>query len=159
MLESQIKANQVIYDSKIALSQQEKGLIQNDQKQFVLIAPTDGFIETVAITPNQVMSARQDLVKINPAKPTRVRGFLSETGDLKCNVGDTIDLHSVARPNLKTQGIYLTGNPSVTEMPLRLRRYTEIKSWGREIFIQLPDTHRFYIGEKIMMKPKQVNPL
>jgi multidrug resistance efflux pump len=156
LLEAQIKANQVIYDSKIALSQQEKGLIQNDQKQFVLIAPVDGFIETVSLTLNQVMPARQDLVKINPAKPTRVRGFLSETGDLKCNVGDTIELHSVARPKLKTQGIYLTGNPSVTEMPLRLRRYTEIKSWGREIFIQLPDTHRFYIGEKIMMKPKNV---
>jgi multidrug resistance efflux pump len=154
LLEAQMKANQVIFDAKIALSQQAKGLIQNDQKQFVLIAPVDGFVETVAITPNQVMSARQDLVKISPTKPTRVRGFLNETGDLKCNVGDTIELHSVARPTLKTNGIYLTGNPAVTELPLRLRRYTEIKSWGREVFIQLPDTHRFYIGEKIMMKPK-----
>jgi hypothetical protein len=153
LLEAQIKANQVIYDAKIALSQQEHSLIQNDQKQFVLIAPVDGFVETVAMTLNQVMPARQELVKINPAKPTRVRGFLSEMGDLRCNVGDTIELHSVARPTLKTHGIYLTGNPAVTEMPLRLRRYTEIKSWGREIFIQLPDTHRFYIGEKIMMQP------
>jgi hypothetical protein len=35
----------------------------------------------------------------------------------------------------------------------RLRRYEEVKTWGREIYIQLPLGNDFYIGEKIMIKP------
>jgi hypothetical protein len=40
-------------------------------------------------------------------------------------------------------------NPKLTELPLRLRKFIELRTWGREVFIQLPEQNGFYISEKI----------
>jgi hypothetical protein len=37
----------------------------------------------------------------------------------------------------------------MTELPLRLRKFIEMRSWGREVYIGLPPENRFYISEKI----------
>jgi hypothetical protein len=40
----------------------------------------------------------------------------------------------------------------MVELPIRLRKSAEIKSWGREVYVQLPPNNSFYIGEKIMLR-------
>ena len=67
-------------------------------------------------------------------------------------------LSSATRPAIRTSGQFIYCNPRIVELPTRLRKNPEIKAWGREVYIQLPDSNVFFIGEKIIITiPESVN--
>jgi hypothetical protein len=153
LLQAQMQGNDAIFDTKIAQTQEEKGLIENDGKEGAILATMDGFIENIFVGTNEIAPQYKPLFKINPKKPNRVKGFIYENSDWAFNLGDSVVLTSSPRPMVVSKGVIIGCSPQLVELPTRLRRYEEVKTWGREIYIQLPLGNDFYIGEKIMIKP------
>ena len=153
LLQAQIKSSQAVLGSKIEQSEQEIGFIENEKKELFMLATMDGFIENIFVGTNEVAPQYKPLFKINPKKPNRVKGFIYENSNWVFSLGDSVVLSSSARLELTTNGIIIGCNPQLVELPIRLRKFSEIKTWGREIYIQLPVTNEFYIGEKVMIKP------
>ena len=129
--------------------------LDTEQKKLVLIAPMDGFIEQVYITENTIEPELKPLVKINPTTTNRIRGFVYEDAEINSRWGDSVQIASVARPEIKCTGHFTGISPELVELPVRLRKLPEIKSWGREVYLQLPADNPFFIGEKvsIFLKP------
>jgi hypothetical protein len=153
LLQTQIKSSEAVLGSKIEQSEQEIGFIENEKKELFMLATMDGFIENIFVGTNEVAPQYKPLFKINPKKPNRVKGFIYENSNWAFSLGDSVVLSSSARLDLTTNGIIIGCSPQLVELPIRLRKFSEIKTWGREIYIQLPVTNEYYIGEKVMIKP------
>jgi hypothetical protein len=154
LLKTQIRSNQAVLGSKIEQSEQEINFIENEKKELFMLATMDGFVENIFVGTNEVAPQYKPLFKINPKKPNRVKGFIYENSNWVFSLGDSVVLTSSARLDLTTNGIIIGCSPQLVELPIRLRKFSEIKTWGREIYIQLPATNQFYIGEKVLIKPK-----
>ncbi|MEP7197942.1 MAG: hypothetical protein ABI851_15595 [Saprospiraceae bacterium] len=122
---------------------------RTSKQKLVLIAPIDGYIDQIAISANGSFPAFKDILRINPKRPTRVLGFIHESSNVPFIIGDSVLLTSGVRSNLIYPGKIISVSPKLVELPLRLRKFIEIRSWGREVYIQIPDTTNFYIGERI----------
>lgn len=83
--------------AKKAQSDVVQGFIDNERQKLVVCAPIDGFLETVAAVPNELIPAFQVVFKINPLKPNRVIGFIHETVDVPLQLGDSVWLMSTTR--------------------------------------------------------------
>ncbi len=152
LLEVQKKDNLALAAAQMLQLRREIASLEKEKERLVLVSPIDGFVDNLSVRESEAADAHTTLVSINPTKPTKVRGFIHETIDLNFHVGDSVTVTSGARPEYSVRGV-LTGNsPHLIELPTRLRKYPEIKAWGREIFIRLPSDNPFYIGEKILIK-------
>jgi hypothetical protein len=153
LLQAQIKSSEAVLGSKIEQSEQAIGFIENEKKELFMLATMDGFIENIFVGTNEVAPQYKPLFKINPKKPNRVKGFIYENSNWVFSLGDSVVLSSSARLDLTTNGIIIGCSPQLVELPIRLRKFSELKTWGREIYIQLPVSNQYYIGEKVMIKP------
>lgn len=157
-IETQLHANQSVTQARISQVQQEVNYIKAEKNKLVLIAPLDGFVEQVNITKNTLVPQYKDMLKINPKKPNKIIGFIHESNDVPFSLGDAVSIASAARPTVVTKGTIIGSSPKLVELPLRLRKFVEVRAWGREVFIQIPDTNAFYIGEKIMISLSKLPP-
>jgi multidrug resistance efflux pump len=153
-LKQRKSAEEAISIKKIEQSGEELQYLESERKKLVLLAPIDGFIEQVFITENTIEPNLKPLVKINPTRTNRVRGFIYENAEIACSMGDTVQMTSIARPGVWSSGYFISVSPEMVELPVRLRKLPEIKSWGREVYLQLPPENIFYIGEKVSIKLK-----
>ncbi len=124
-------------------------MIHTERERLVLISPIDGYVESVYFSVNVMIPAHKDLVKINPDTPNKIIGFIHETNEVPLTIGSNVELASFNRPEIVTSGIIVGVNPKMTELPLRLRKFIDLRSWGREVYISIPDTNSFYISEKV----------
>lgn len=150
-LQAERKANQSVFDARSARTQVELDFVKTEQNRLILLAPVDGFVENIAVSPTEVVPQHKELMKINPLKPTRIRGFIYEHAEVAYQLGDTVKLSTYSRQGIETQGIIIGSNPQVVELPVRLRKLPEVRTWGREIFIKIPVDNPFYLNEKIVI--------
>lgn len=154
-LENQRASNRAIYGSKVSQIKRSVGFIESDRQKLVVLAPIDGFVEQVFVGRNEMVQQYRELFKINAPKPVNVLCYLHETeSEVMVQPGDTVHLISTARPSVTCPGVITGSTRKLVELPTRLRKFIDIKAWGREMYIQLPDTNRFYIGEKIQVDVK-----
>jgi hypothetical protein len=155
VFDSQRISNNNISASRAKQVQNELGFIGKERLKLVLFAPFDGFIEQVYVTENEIVPNYKDLLKINPQVPNKIIGFIHESLNIPYRIGDTVLLSSTVRPTIKLSAQLIGASPKLVELPFRLRKFTEIKAWGREIYINLPPNNDFYIGEKISIQIKR----
>lgn len=124
-------------------------MIQSERKRLVLVSPIDGYIEDIFISVNAMVPAHKDLVKINPTAPNKIIGFIHETNEVPLSIGSEVELASFNRPDIVAKGRIVGVNPKMTELPLRLRKFIDLRSWGREVYITIPAMNSFYISEKV----------
>ena len=157
-IDAQRQATQMISQAKISQVRQDLDYVKSEKGKLILFAPIDGFVEQVNISRGSLVQSYKDLFKINPKKPNKIIGFIHESSDVPFQLGDSIYLQSSLRLQIQTKGVIIGSNPKLVELPYRLRKFTELRAWGREIYIQMPDTNRFYIGEKIVLTLKTTPP-
>lgn len=124
-------------------------MIETERERLVLISPIDGYVEDVYFSVNAMIPAHKDLVKINPDAPNKIIGFIHEANEVPLSIGSNVEMASFNRPGIVSTGLIVGVNPKMTELPLRLRKFIDLRSWGREVYISIPATNSFYISEKV----------
>jgi HlyD family secretion protein len=151
LIDARLNAKTAIAAARIGQSETALGFIGEERERLYLISPIEGYVEDIFFSENALLSAHRDLIKLNPLKPNRVVGFLHEAAAVPLRIGQKVQLASSARPAVTAEGILIGSNPKLTELPLRLRKFVELRSWGREIYIQTPGDNQFFISEKIII--------
>jgi hypothetical protein len=123
----------------------------------VLLAPSDGYVQQVGATINELVPSFRELFRISPRKPDKVIGFLHESAEVPFQLGDTVLLSSMSRVEISSVAVLNGVSPKLVELPFRLRKFTELRTWGREVYIQLPVDNPFFIGEKILITVRTRN--
>jgi multidrug resistance efflux pump len=135
--------------SKQAYGQTRRAMQERDRARLVLIAPVSGYIDQLNISLGAQVQAYREMLRIFPTKANKCIGFIHENAVVPFHIGDTVYMASSTRPLQKAQGRIVAASPKLVELPLRLRKFIEVRAWGREVIIQMDGDNEYYIGEKI----------
>ena len=149
VLSAKISATDQIAAEKANKLKGQLTMIATERERLVLISPINGYVEDVYFSVNAMIPAHKDLVKINPDTPNKIIGFIHETNEVPLSIGSNVEMTSFNRPGIVSTGLIVGVNPKMTELPLRLRKFIDLRSWGREVYISIPDTNSFFISEKV----------
>ncbi|MBK8702617.1 MAG: hypothetical protein IPN33_02705 [Saprospiraceae bacterium] len=151
----QSKQKQTGEDAAIAMQinqlNHEIKTLRDEKRILVLLAPIDGFVSDLPVNLGEMVQSFTTLTKLHSTSPAKIRGFIHESVDLAFKLGDTVSLSSSVRELPAVKGTLVSSSPQLVELPTRLRKFPEVRAWGREIYIQLPPNTPFYIGEKVMI--------
>ncbi len=150
--ETQRQSNDKNQEAKKTQFKNEMDYYQEEQYKMIVCSPCDGIVENVFVLPNDIAPQYKELLRINSNNPNRVTGFIHESIVAPFKLGDTVILVSAARLDVTSKGVILGNGNNLVELPLRLRKFVEIRAWGREVYIKLDAANNFYIGEKILIR-------
>ncbi len=127
----------------------------NERKEDeIIVAPTDGLIGNVHCKEGEKISSFGTLITFYEESPTLVIGYIHEELILKINIDDDIDIYSSSRPEIQNKGVVKTLGSRIVEIPPRLRKIKELKTFGREIIIEIPPDNPFLQKEKVILNLK-----
>ena len=127
----------------------------NERKEDqIIVAPTDGLIGNIHCKEGEKIASFGELISFYEESPTLVVGYIHEELILKVNINDSISIFSSSRPEIQNKGIVKTLGSRIVEIPPRLRKIKELKTFGREIIIEIPPDNPFLQKEKVILNLK-----
>ena len=124
---------------------------QDEQKKLSIYAPTNGIIGSILCKEGENISAFATLLNFYQMNPTLVKGFVHESLVPKVKVGDPMEVSSSLHPQHKIKGKVTGLGSRIVEIPERLRKIPDFKTYGREVIIQIPPQNNFLQKEKVML--------
>ena len=128
--------------SKPARVQQQKlrGEIEyykTEQARLKILAPSDGLIGNILCKEGENVSAFSKMINFYERKPTIVKGFVHESLILQVKEGDQLVVSSSLHPKQKIEGSVIGLGSRIVEIPSRLRKIPDVKTYGREVLIRI----------------------
>ena len=139
----------------------EKDFYQEEQKKLAIRAPKDGLIGNIHCLEGEHKSSFSTLITFYEKNPTQVRGYVHESLIVHVKEGDTLEVSSILHQEQKGFGIVVGLGSRIVEIPERLRKIPEIKTYGREVLIQIPPDNPFLQKEKVVLNflnPEEIRP-
>jgi multidrug resistance efflux pump len=129
----------------------EKEFYQTEQSKLKILAPSDGIIGNILCKEGENISAFSTLVNFYESSPTIVKGYVHESLILQVEQQDTLKVNSSLHPSHFIYGEVIGLGSRIVEIPERLRKSPEIKTYGREVLISIPSGNPFLQKEKVML--------
>ena len=124
---------------------------EKEKDKLFIYAPSDGLIGNVTCKEGENISAFSTLMNFYKHNPTLVKGFVHESMILEVKVGDELEVSSSLHPNLKVRGVVFGLGSRIVEIPERLRKIADFKTYGREVLIKIPESNNFLQKEKVLL--------
>ena len=126
--------------------------LEEKSKNLVLTAPNDGVVGNILCGTGEHVQAFRTMINFYNHKPTLVNGYIHERLQSKLAKGDSIMVFSSLRSDRHVMGVVIGLGSRIIEIPERLRKITEIKSYGREVSVQIPQENHFLQKEKVTLR-------
>jgi len=124
---------------------------KNEQKKLAIYAPSDGLVGNILCKEGEHISAFTTLINFYERNPTIVKGYVHESLILEVKVGDSLRISSSLQPAHQVEGVVIGMGSRIIEIPERLRKVPDFKTYGREVLIRIPSTNPFLQKEKVML--------
>ncbi len=141
--------------SRIKILEDELEYFKTKLERQTIFAPSDGLIGNVHCKEDEKIPSFNPLITFYEERPTLVIGYIHEELLLKVNIKDSIDVFSSSRPNIQKMGVVKNLGSRIVEIPPRIRKIKELKTFGREIIIEIPPENPFLQKEKVILTLKQ----
>ena len=125
---------------------------QNKLEKLSLIAPTDGLIGNVHCKEAENITSFKTLITFYEPNPSLVSGFVHEDLLMSVNLNDSLLVRSTKSDKFQCVGIVTGLGSRIVEIPERLRKNPEYKTYGREVLIQIPTNNEFLQKEKVVIE-------
>jgi multidrug resistance efflux pump len=126
-----------------------KDYIIEERNKLKILAPFDGLIGNINVKGSEFVQAFTPLLSFYEKSPGNVVGYVHESLSLKINTGDSVILHS----QHIAKGVVSGKGHRIIEIPERLRKIPEYKTYGMEVFIQIPRNNIFLQKETVSISP------
>jgi multidrug resistance efflux pump len=123
--------------------------ISVQEKELVLIADIEGVVGQLDYTVGDPVNAYQSLIKIYSKHPTLVTTYIHEQYLGSVTIADQVTIRSISQPTYQISGKILNLGSRITALPDRLKKNPDLKSWGRELQIEIPADNMLIQGEKV----------
>ena len=124
---------------------------KEEQGKLAIVAPYNGLIGNILCKEGENISAFTKLLNFYERKPTLVKGFVHESLLLQVKTGDRLLVSSTLHPDQKIRGEIIGLGSRIVEIPERLRKIPDFKTYGREVLIKIPNNNPFLQKEKVML--------
>ena len=141
--------------SRIKILEKELSYYTIKKEKETILAPSDGLIGNIHCKEDEKISSFSPLVTFYEESPTLVIGYIHEDLLLKVNLSDEVTVFSTSRPDIQNTGIIKTLGSRIVEIPPRIRKIKELKTYGREVIIEIPPDNPFLQKEKVTLTLNQ----
>lgn len=141
------------YQSKISLLKAEQDFEEGQQVLTIaVLAPTDGLIGDVFCKEEEHIPSFKTLLTFYEPHSGIVNGYVHEDLILKVNVGDRFMVSSLKDANMQYEGKVVGLGSRIVEIPSRLRKVPEFKTYGREVLVEITMDNTFLQKEKVGLR-------
>jgi multidrug resistance efflux pump len=151
-LEKELKLSGLSEQKEASHLKNEMTFYQKEQGRLLIKAPSDGLIGEIHCKEGQNMDAFDALISFYEECPNMVVGYVHESLSLKINIGDSLRVVSSLHPAEQTGGRIVGLGHRIVEIPERLRKIPELRTYGREVMIEIPSNNKFLQKEKVILQ-------
>lgn len=134
--------------SELLIIEQEIVDLENENKQLLRKAEKKGTIGNLYVQLNELAPPYKTLLSVYDINPTLIKAFVHEKGVQNLKIGSTVMVESINR-EYSIEGQIIEIGSRVTAYPDKINPLMNQKSYGQEIFINIPDENDFLNGEKV----------
>ena len=131
--------------------QKQRSYYETERGKLAIVAPSDGLIGNVLCKEGENISSFTKLINFYERMPTMVKGYVHESLILQVKEGDSLIVSSTLHPKQQIEGEVIGLGTRIVEIPERLRKIPEVKTYGREVLIRIPPSNPFLQKEKVML--------
>ncbi len=136
---------------------------ENKMIDIQLKAPAKGLIGNIYCKEAEHIPSYKTLISFYEPNPSLVKGFVQEDLILHVALKDSFLIRSTKEANTFCYGIVTGLGSRIVEIPERLRKMRDYKTFGREILISIPKENNFLQKEKVILEflnpPKDYKPM
>jgi multidrug resistance efflux pump len=129
-----------------------KAYLLTSKNRLHIIAPFDGVVGNVNIRAKEYVDRQTDLITFYESSPSMVIGFIHESMSNQLKVGDSLTVVSTLTADQQLRGKIVSKGFRIVEIPERLRKVPQFKTYGMEVYIQLPATNLFLQKELVKIR-------
>lgn len=151
-LEEEMRLGINPYISEIRRMEARKAFDEDQLVQEIEIrAPFNGLVGNIQCKEEEHIPSFKTLMNFYEPNPSMVKGFIHEHMILKVKVGDILNIRSTTNPDIGIEGTVSGLGSRIVEIPSRLRRIPDFKTYGREVLISLPKANTLIQKEKVII--------
>lgn len=140
-----------IYDAAVKRHNSDVGFAEEKIKKLDLKSPSNALVGNVHIKEGEYIQSFKTMVTLYEPNPTLVAGFVHESMIVDVNVGDKFYIRSALNPTNQCTGVVTGMGSRIVEIPERLRKMPDLKTYGREVLISIPSDNKFLQKEKVII--------
>ena len=140
------------YNVELKKLKSEQQFYEDKGRKLSIDAPSAGLVGNIHCKEAENIPSFRTLITFYEENPTLVKGYVHEKAVIHVNIGDSLMVSSSLQKDYKCQGVITGLGSRIVEIPDRLRKYPEIKNYGREVLIKIPSNNKFLQKEKVVLK-------
>lgn len=134
---------------KIKGLKSELQLLTEQKERLIKIAPIDGVIGTVDFKEGEKASPFAPIITIHEGSPSLIKGYIPENALSLAEIGQPVTITSFSGKLAAVKGTIVGVGSRIVEYPERMRMVPDVKMWGREVTVRIPEHNRLLLGEKV----------
>jgi len=119
-------------------------------------APEEGLIGNIYCKEAEHVPAFKTLLTFYEPHSGIIKGYVHEDLTMSVSIGEIFEVHSLKDEEVRYEGKVIGLGSRIIEIPARLRKFAQVKTYGREVTIAIPTDNIFLQKEKVGIKIKQV---
>ena len=121
-------------------------------QQIIVKAPAAGLIGNVFCKEAEHVTAYRTLLSLYEPHSDLIRGFVHEGLTLEVQIGDNFKVYSLKDEKVSYPGKVIGLGSRIVEIPTRLRKMPDLKTYGREVLINITRDNQFLQKEKVALR-------
>ena len=122
------------------------------KQQFELTAPFNGLIGNIHCKEGEHVPSYKTLITFYEPNPTLVKGFVQEDLIVHVAAKDSFIVRSTNQAETFCYGEVIGLGSRIVEIPERLRKSLDVKTYGREVLVAIPSNNPFLQKEKVILE-------
>jgi HlyD family secretion protein len=147
-LSSTYQNNTYRYQSELAIIEKELDELEIEKEQLIRRAEKRSTIGNLFVQLNELVPPYKTLLTVYDINPTLIKAFVHERGVENLQIGVKVMVESVNR-QYKIEGQIMEIGSRITAYPDKINPLLNQRSYGQEIFINIPNDNNFLNGEKV----------
>lgn len=143
-----VQSNISKYKSELDIINKEIAELELENIGLVQRALKSGTIGNLFVQLNELVPPYTTLLSVYDLNPNLIKAFISERGVEDIHIGSEVKVESVNK-NYSIEGQIVEIGSRITSYPDKINPLMQQKSYGQEIFINIPDENNFLNGEKV----------
>lgn len=136
------------YHAELTILEKEIAELGLESEKQIKFAERQGTVGNLFVELNELAPPYKTLMSMYDLNPTLIKAFIHERGVKNLNIGAKVKVESVHK-KYAIEGEIVEIGSRITSYPDKINPMMQQKSYGQEIFINIPDKNNFLNGEKV----------
>ncbi|MBT8233788.1 MAG: hypothetical protein HKO66_00190 [Saprospiraceae bacterium] len=131
--------------------------VSQQVQTFDVLAPSNGLIGNIQCKEAEHIPAFKTLLSFYEPNPSYIKAFVHEDLILEVNPNDNFNVNSIKNASYSINGKVIGLGSRIVEIPERLRKVPDYKTYGREVTIEISSDNNFLQKEKVILELQEKN--